>query len=121
MTFDTYDNYRVQGYLPSSRTCRTYPSDLPSRLTQVAGAHERLDWKDHHDPVALRYVISFRQDDARHLPSCDAVVFDGLMIVLAMLSLNIFHPALLLGKADTWLSRDSDEGIKTMGSSKESV
>ena len=55
-----------------------------------------------------------------YLPYCGAVVFDGLMIVLAMLSLNIFHPA-LLGKADTWLSKDSDDGVKTLASSKESV
>ncbi|PIL26020.1 transporter [Ganoderma sinense ZZ0214-1] len=49
------------------------------------------------------------------------VVFDGTMIVLAMLTINIFHPALLLGKADTWLSRDSDEGVKALRCSKESV
>ncbi|KAI1787360.1 RTA1-domain-containing protein [Ganoderma leucocontextum] len=47
------------------------------------------------------------------------VVFDGTMIMLAMLTLNIFHPGLLLGNAHTWLSRESEEEVK--GIDKESV
>ena len=101
--------------------CHLRSSQPSLRLTHVLGAHERLDGKDHHDRVALRYVQVSSQDYVKHLSYCGAVVFDGLMIVLAMLSLNIFHPALLLGKADTWLSKDSDEGVKTLASSKESV
>ncbi|KAI1787366.1 RTA1-domain-containing protein [Ganoderma leucocontextum] len=49
------------------------------------------------------------------------VVFDGTMIMLAVLTLNIFHPGLLLGKAHTWLSREAEEEIKAKGLDKESV
>ncbi|KAI0746425.1 RTA1 like protein-domain-containing protein [Daedaleopsis nitida] len=35
-------------------------------------------------------------------------VLDGAMIVLAMFTLNFFHPGFLLGKADTW--NGSDDG-----------
>ncbi|KAI1787352.1 RTA1 like protein [Ganoderma leucocontextum] len=49
------------------------------------------------------------------------VVFDGTMIMLAMLTLNIFHPGLLLGNAHTWLSRESEEEIKAKEFDKESV
>ena len=89
-------------------------------LTRIVGAHERLDWQDHHHPVALRYAVSF-WDHAKYLPCYDVVVFDGTMIVLAMVTLNVFHPGLLLEKADTWLSKDCEEGLKTQLPDKESV
>ncbi|KAI0368536.1 RTA1-domain-containing protein [Pilatotrama ljubarskyi] len=36
-------------------------------------------------------------------------VLDGAMIVLAMFTLNFFHPAFLLGKADRWNVKDPSE------------
>ena len=36
-------------------------------------------------------------------------VLDGTMIVLAMFTLNILHPGLLLGRAYTWSSREPSE------------
>ncbi|KAI0635442.1 RTA1-domain-containing protein [Trametes polyzona] len=36
-------------------------------------------------------------------------VLDGAMIVLAMFTLNFFHPALLLGKADRWNVKEPSE------------
>ena len=87
---------------------------------RIAGAYGRLDGQDHHHRVALRYVVF-----CRHLAKClycrDVVVFDGTMIVLAMVTLNVFHPGFLLGKAETWLLRDSDEGVKTLRPDKESI
>ena len=35
-------------------------------------------------------------------------IFDGAMIVLAMYTLNFFHPALLLGNADKWGDKEVD-------------
>ncbi|KAI0353300.1 RTA1-domain-containing protein [Trametes cingulata] len=36
-------------------------------------------------------------------------VLDGAMIVLAMFTLNFFHPAFLLGKAERWNAKDPSE------------
>lgn len=36
-------------------------------------------------------------------------VLDGAMIVLAMFTLNFFHPAWLLGKADSWNEKEPSE------------
>ncbi|KAH9855543.1 RTA1-domain-containing protein [Lenzites betulinus] len=49
-------------------------------------------------------------------------VLDGTMIVLAMFTLNFFHPGFLLGKADRWNSKQpSEAGSETPRESKERV
>ncbi|KAI0827219.1 RTA1-domain-containing protein [Trametes gibbosa] len=49
-------------------------------------------------------------------------VLDGAMIVLAMFTLNFFHPGLLLGKADRWNAKQLSEGdSETQGDPKETV
>ena len=62
--------------------------------------------------MVLQYVSLSHEPADRHTVSdharCGADTFDAAMIVLAMYTLNFFHPGRLLGRADTWLYKEPE-------------
>ena len=63
--------------------------------------------------MVLQYVVSLaRAAKTPHSVSdharCGTDTFDAAMIVLAMYTLNFFHPGRLLGRADTWLYKEPE-------------
>lgn len=69
-----------------------------------------MEWQGHLDAVDLQCVVIFFQLSLPNLISDLADVFDGTMIVLAMYTLNVFHPGIYLLGEDI-PSQTSSEGM----------
>jgi hypothetical protein len=58
-----------------------------------------MEWQDHLDAVALQCVVILSPPSSSIVVNVGvyyADVFDGAMITLAMLTLNVFHPGIYL-------------------------
>ena len=61
--------------------------------------------------MVLQYVFSLTPKNFPVVSDhtrCGTDTFDAAMIVLAMYTLNFFHPGRLLGRADTWLYKEPE-------------
>ena len=69
-----------------------------------------MEWQGHLNAVALQCVVIYSPSPNIVIIIGDhADVFDGTMITLAMLTLNLFHPSIYL-KGDDHPSQVSSEG-----------
>ena len=70
-----------------------------------------MEWQGHLDAVGLRCVVIFYISVRIVIVMIwdYADVFDGIMIVLAMYILNIFHPGIYL-RGEDYASQTSSEG-----------
>jgi hypothetical protein len=70
-----------------------------------------MEWQGHLHAVGLQCVAIFPVFFSGSLMFGEYVdVFDGIMIVLAMYTLNIFHPGIYL-RGEDYPSQTSSEGV----------
>ena len=70
-----------------------------------------MEWQGHLYTVGLQCVAIFSAFFSESLIFGEYVdVFDGIMIVLAMYTLNIFHPGIYL-RGEYYPSQTSSEGV----------